>query len=79
MRRKSLAAMVAVAALGFGGVAPAAGVAKSKSKARSSKAKVAAPGGLEELCNALGLKQLLEGLTVDLTPIVVIRLPKVCG
>jgi hypothetical protein len=82
MRRKSLAAMVAVTALGFGGVAPAAGIAKSKAKTKSAKAKTvkkAGPEGLFGLCGALQLEALLEGLTIDLTPIAIVRVPDVCG
>ncbi len=80
MRKKSLAALITVTALGFGGVAPATGMAKAKSKAKSAKVKKATknPAGLLGLCGALNLDG-LDGLTIDLTPIIVVKVPDICG
>ncbi len=76
MRKKSVAVMATVAALGIGGAAaPASGLAAKK------KAAKAAPPALIDLsavCNALGLKPLLGGLSLDLSPIVRIKVLKVC-
>jgi hypothetical protein len=79
MRRTSLAAVATVAALGFGGVAPATGIAKKTRSAKAKKAAKANPNALLGLCGALNLEEMLEGLTIDLTPIIVVRVPDVCG
>ena len=76
MRSRSMfAALATTTALAVGLAVPATGGA---AKVRSTSTRAAAGGNLSDLCNALGLKQLLEGLDVNLTPILRIRLSRVC-
>lgn len=75
MRKRSMfAAAATTTALAVGLVAPATGgAAKVRSKSRA-----AASGDLTTLCKAIGLDKLLAGLEVDLSPLVRIKLTKVC-
>jgi hypothetical protein len=72
--KSMLAAVATTAALSVGLALPATGGA---AKARSKSARASAD--LSQLCTALGLKPLLDNLDVNLSPLVRVRLSKVCG
>jgi hypothetical protein len=74
MRKSMFAALATTVALAVGLVMPATGGAAS---VRSVKSR-AASSSLSDLCNALGLKPLLEGLDVNLSPLVRLRLSAIC-
>jgi hypothetical protein len=74
MRKSMFAALATTVALAVGLVVPATGTA---AKARSVKTR-AASSSLTDLCNALGLKPLLEGLDVNLSPLIRVHLSRVC-
>jgi hypothetical protein len=76
MRNKSVAGLLAIAALSFGAVAPASSLAAKKRAVKADPPPAAID--LSALCSALGLQGLLGGLSIDLSPLVRVKIVKIC-
>ena len=75
MPKKSFAGLLAIAALSFGAVAPASSLAAKK---RAVKADPPPALDLSALCSALGLQTLLGHASIDLYPLVQVKIVKIC-